>query len=196
MSLINNALKEAVETRPKNATPNIGTQFMAVDCPPRSGHSNIGLTALIAVVMMLSGVMMWKWFRADSGEMKVRARSYDSVVNPVSTPKSLPESQPKSKSPTASAKDAAVVPTSTGNEQKPETGTTTDLAVAPEPPKPEPVIYKLQGIVYQPGRSTAVINGKTVSAGERVGDSRVLKVEKDFVVLVNSAGQTNLLDLP
>jgi hypothetical protein len=197
MSFIKQALKDAETARPK-AAPFKGPQIMTVDFPPRAGHSNVALTALIAVTMLLSGIMMWKWFRASNGEMKVRARSYDSAANPVAAPQA-PAVQPK---PSPSPAVAPPMDTKTNVEpvktvvvEKPSVDLATN-APAVIQPKPRSFSYKLQGIVYEPGHCSAIINGKTVVAGEHVDGALVIKVGKDTVTLVNPAGQTNLLEVP
>ena len=45
------------------------------------------------------------------------------------------------------------------------------LAVAPEPPKPAPL--RLQAILFNPKRPSAMISGKTVFIGDKLGDLRV-----------------------
>jgi hypothetical protein len=197
MSFIKKALKDAETARPK-AAPFTGPQMMAVDFPPRAGHSNVALTALIAVTMLLSGIMMWKWFRADNGDMKVRARSYDSVVNPVAAP------QPPAIQPAPSPAPAVAPPRDTKTNvepvktvvvERPSADPATNAPVVIQP-KPRTFSYKLQGIVYEPGHCSAIINGKTVVAGERVDGALVIKVGKDTVTLVNPRGETNLLEVP
>jgi hypothetical protein len=156
---------------------------------------------LIAVVMTLSGFMTWKWFHADHADMVVRARSTTAAPETVSTPASPVQSAVETAAPKeveaspAPATDA-IAPTISATAEKPLTETPTNAPAPVEPPKPPPVIYKLQGILFQPGHSTAVVNGKTVSAGEHVGDARVVSIDKETVVLVNSSGETNLLELP
>ena len=71
---------------------------------------------------------------------------------------------------------------------------TTNL-VAVEPPKPPPVTYKLQSLFYRRNGASAVINGKTVFVGDRVGDARVIAIASDAVAIV-AGGQTNYLELP
>jgi hypothetical protein len=196
MSFIKKALKDAEAARPKNAAPFTGPQMMTVDCPPRAGYSNFALTALIAVTMMLSGFMMWKWFRADNGDLNVRARSYDSP-NPVSAPQTpavRPASAPAG-APTIAKETAINTQPVKSVEETPSVIVASSLPVTTQPKPPSPS-YKLQGITYEPGRSSAVINGKTVIAGERVDGALVIKVDKDAVTIVNPRGETNLLEVP
>lgn len=195
MSFINNALKRAADERPADKSPAAGPQLLPVDCPPSRAHSNLPLLALIAVVLLLSGFMMWAWFRAGKDDdLKARARASDAAVKAASEPAKMPIAPViapiAEKKPEVNSSSNAVAAEKTAPEP------VTKAAPAVEAPKPAPVTYKLQGILYQPGRSSAVINGKTVYAGERVADARVVSISVDTVVLVNAQGQTNLLELP
>ncbi len=189
MSFIKKALKDAEAARPKAAAPFTGPQMMTVESPPRAGYSNFGLVVLIAVTMLLSGIMMWKWFRAGNGEMKVRARSSDSAVTATSAPAIQPTPAPASTAPKVDTESVKPV------EETPSVIVASSLPVAAQP-KPPSFNYKLQGIIYQPGHCSAVINGKTVIAGERVDGALVIKVDKDTVTIVNPRGETNLLEVP
>lgn len=74
-----------------------------------------------------------------------------------------------------------------------DAATNSAVAVANvEPPKP--AVPKLQGIFYRPDRPSAVINGKNVFVGSRVGDFRVLAITRESVT-IGSATQTNVLSL-
>jgi hypothetical protein len=69
-------------------------------------------------------------------------------------------------------------------------------------PKPEPAITptesgpapKLQAVVFDPKRPSAIISGKSVFVGDKFGDSRVLAITRESVTLIGS-GQTNVLVL-
>jgi hypothetical protein len=62
----------------------------------------------------------------------------------------------------------------------------------PAPPKPAPL--RLQGIVFNPSHPSALINGKTVYIGDKVGGFQVSEISQNSATLIN-AGQTNLLEL-
>jgi hypothetical protein len=53
---------------------------------------------------------------------------------------------------------------------------------------------KLQGVVYNPRRPSAVISGKTLFIGDRIRDFRVVAISQESVTLTG-AGQTNVLSL-
>ena len=65
-------------------------------------------------------------------------------------------------------------------------------ATPPPPPPPEP---KLQGIFFDPSRPWAIVSGKTVYAGDRVGDFRVKEISKNTVTLERADKTLKVLDL-
>ena len=62
----------------------------------------------------------------------------------------------------------------------------------PSPPPPEP---KLQGIVYAPTRSWAIVDGKTVHVGDRLGEFRVKEISQRNVTLEKADGSQKKLGL-
>jgi len=65
---------------------------------------------------------------------------------------------------------------------------------APPTPPPAPQLDppRLQGIVFHPTRPWAIIGGKSVFVGDKVGGFRVREIKANHVTLV-TAGQTNVL---
>jgi len=62
------------------------------------------------------------------------------------------------------------------------------------PTNPPPKI-RLQGIVYDPVRPGAIVNGQTVYVGSRVGELRVIVILKDTVTLEAADGTQQKLVL-
>jgi hypothetical protein len=192
MSLINDMLRSALEARRKDAAPAVVHGVLTVDCPaaPRF-HSNLSLAALAVAVMLLSGFMMLEWFRSGGGELKARAHSYDSAINPVSGPPSGAQTIP----PLAAPGETKPGLSDTNNAEQSAATEPAANVVAAEQSRPAPVTYKLQGLIYEPGRCSAVINGRTVFVGDRVEDARVVGIGRDSAIIVTAAGRTNVLDL-
>ena len=71
--------------------------------------------------------------------------------------------------------------------------TNVTVAIA-DPTPPKPAMPKLQGIFYRPARPSAVISGKNVFIGSRVGEFEVLAITQENVT-IGSATQTNVLSL-
>ena len=66
--------------------------------------------------------------------------------------------------------------------------------VRAEPPVVAFPTLKLQSIIFQGSRSTAIINGKILCIGEDVSQVQVVEIQRDYVK-VALQGQTNLLSL-
>jgi hypothetical protein len=65
-------------------------------------------------------------------------------------------------------------------------------APAPLPPLAPvaaPDLPKLQGIFYSPTAPTAIVDGKTISPGDRFGDYRVKEISKYAVTLTDTNGK-------
>jgi hypothetical protein len=94
---------------------------------------------------------------------------------------------PNQASETASAKPAAVGPPGV-TAQVPSSDLATNASdgtnVIAQVEKPAPL--RLQGIVYTPNHSSAVINGKSLFVGDRIRDLRVVAISRNSVTL--SAG--------
>jgi hypothetical protein len=182
MSFLNNSLKNAQQTRSQDRVP--------AGCPPylqmdfhASKRSNLILVAGMAAAMVFSAFMFWAWYRSSHTELKARARTSDPVASRVSAPPAT--SQPTPVSATPEEPKAAGDSTNSVAEEK----------ASAETASAEPMVYKLQGVVFSPGHSTAVINGKTVAEGERVDNARLLSVGKDSVLILTAKGDTMVLDL-
>lgn len=51
---------------------------------------------------------------------------------------------------------------------------------------------RLQSVLISPGRRIAVIDGRVVQVGERVGDARLVEISESHVVLQSPAGRETL----
>jgi len=67
-------------------------------------------------------------------------------------------------------------------------------AAAAEGPTQKPESFRLQGILYSPAGSVAVINGKSVRVGERIGEGSVMTITRVGVTIV-VGDRTNALTL-
>ena len=186
MSLINDALRRARNERPKDT---------GVSMPParppleklRQKRSLASFLPLICLALLLmgAGLLLWQWFKSSSEDLKIRA-SGPSQALPVS--------------PTPVAQPAQAVPAATPSNAAPDmvssmAAATTNVTPVAESPKAEPMTYQLQSIFYRARNPSAVINGKTVFLGERVGGAKVLAIDKDSVTILLPNRQTNILDL-
>lgn len=71
----------------------------------------------------------------------------------------------------------------------------TNAAVASVPPKENaPSDFRLNGIIYTVGRSSAIVNGKTVYVGEQVNGATVVSIrQNDVTLLINDQRKTYTL---
>jgi hypothetical protein len=111
------------------------------------------------------------------------------TAGPVTPSPTVAPVQPKpGNTPEPAVAAAPVVTTQTASEPP-----ATNSAPVPvvQPPKP---ILKLQSILFGSTKPSAMINGKPLFLGDRIGQFRVTAISEDSVTLVG-AGQTNVLSL-
>jgi len=202
MSLINDALKRARTAQPKTASPANGPLLHPVDAPRRAVAGNdFLLPTLIVVVLLLAALLLWSWFHA-SGDLKVRARSLLTAMQPALALTPVTHNPFNSALATNSDKPIAAAPAT-----NPIVASTNPPGSAVNPPatgvvdatlaaRALPVTYKLQGIFYRVGNPSAVINGKLVFQGSTVAGAKVLAISTDTVVLLTPDGRTNALGSP
>jgi hypothetical protein len=102
----------------------------------------------------------------------------------------LPPKTVASAAPTAPAAPAAPAKVAAPAATPPAVPKPTATPPSPLPPEP-----KLQGIFFDPSRPWAIVSGKTVYAGDRVGDFRVKEISKNTVTLEKADKTLKVLDL-
>ena len=212
MSLINDALRRAKQAHQETPpSPPPDAHFRPVDPPTQATRQTVGLLmpALLAAVALLGLLLFWELSHKNgtpasdsNGPITVAAKTPAAADQP---------------SPSVSA--AAAADTSAGGNtamiSKPafETNAETRTAAATlastnssisdqgdtnhagtEPAVPAVAPLKLQGIIYNPSRPSALINGRVIFLGDRVREYRVMAIRRDEVVLAE-AGRTNVLSL-
>ena len=183
MSLINDALKRAKESHgeaPPPTTPPEKTGLRPVESAPRKG-TPAWLWLLIIVVLVGLGM----FFIGQSTHKTVAASSNNSTEAAPAEPKPVVVAQ----TPAPVAPKPAVVPETSA----PPSPVQTPAVVAAAPPV-GPASFKLQSIIYDPRRPSAMVSGKTLFVGDRIGGFHVVAIRKDSVTLVGG-GQTNVLEL-
>ena len=214
MSLINDALKRAKEAqRQAPPPPSPQMQFRPVEPSqhPRHGLSLI-VPAALAVVALLSLLFVWQGAqrRIASGPQEVRAltppAAQTTIAPQPATPPTVsvaaaaqpsPPAEPLPRTDAVAAVanllpvTSSVTPASPPLVQEQENDVANTVVIAPPPPPKQPPL-RLQAIVYNPKRPSVVINGKTLFVGERLGESRVVAIDRESATLV-SAGTTNVL---
>jgi hypothetical protein len=171
MSLINDALKRAEEAQQK--TPPGGPSLAPVEFPSRTGAGRflpLLVILLLATACFFLGLAMAK-------------RPLTRIVNRPET--TAPQPVGPVSSPVAAA-PAVVSETSVAAGSN-----STPVPSIPAPPPPP----KLQGIVYDPVRPWAIVDGRTVYPGSHVGNFRVKEISKDTVTLEGADGSRQKLVL-
>jgi hypothetical protein len=167
MSLINDALKQARRSQ-QNNPPSSQPPLPPVESVSRGGMSWF---LLVVIVLLL----------AVAGFFIGLSLSKHTPSPP--PPATAPELSPIQ--PVESVSNSLPVFTNTPS------GSNEVAAIPPPPPPPEP---KLQGILFDPTRPCAIVDGATVFVGDRVGEFLVTAISKDKVTL-KSGTETKVLSL-
>ena len=187
MSLINDALKRAKQAQPPpapSASPSL--HLRPVD-PAQHARHNLGLLlpVAVAVVAMLILLLLWEIVQNRSTIKFVSAKTESAQA--VNTPPPRPPAPSVPAVENRVAAPLAPIPMAQEN-----AATNPVVAAEPSPPKPAPL--RLQAIVFNPARPSAMISGRTLFVGDKLGEFRVLRISPESATLVG-AGQTNILSL-
>ena len=200
MSLINDALKRAKKAQQDNPPPPPPLQLRPAEPPaPRRAVPVVLLLLALVIVIAAGGLLLWTVARQSAPVLRVDART---VTPPPPAAEEIPKASDVSSAraevvvplTTESQPAAAVAPALTTDETLPGQPQTNGLPVAAAAEPLKPAALKLQAILYNPTRPSALINGRTVFQGDRVGESRVLVINPEGVTL-GSATITNVLIL-
>jgi hypothetical protein len=205
MSLINDALKRAKQAHKDNPPPPADLPFRPPDpSQPRSSGPPLALIIGAVILVGLAGLLA---MLALQKRVVANARQADSAQSQTITPGAVTADPVSAEQPTplmAQPKSATVVlsPATVEppalSDAAPSTpspdGTTNATVAAADTAPPKPAAPRLQGIFYRPARPSAVINGKNVFIGSRVGDFQVLAITQETVT-ISSGTETNVLTL-
>ena len=213
MSLINDALKRAKQAQGQTPVPTTPSpQLRPVE--PVAGVSRSSRLAMPGITVAAIGLALflaWRLARTNgsvqSGSAVPQIPSVVAASQPAAvgqhapdraaevTPAVLPSSTPAKTLGTAAEAGSSFA----SNPEAATPGTAANVATtivptnapaAPEKPAPP----KLQGIMYQPGHPAAMISGKMVFIGDKLGAWRVAAIDQESATLIG-AGQTNILTL-
>lgn len=191
MSLINDALKRAQKAQSQTPPPAPQSTDLRPAEPASYAWHGIGLLlpAALALVALLTLFLVWEMSRQRTADVRASTAPRMETPAPASVPTAPADSAPVQGTPPRP--NGAVPATASSSAQNPTTPVTNTPA-ADEVAKPLPP--KLQAVIYNPRNPSAVINGRTVFRGDRLGELRVVKITPDSATLVGQ-GQTNLLFL-
>jgi len=208
MSLINDALRRAEEAQQETPlSPSHDLPFRPVERAQQRARRGLGLLlpVALAAVALLVLLFVWEWTRVRGAATPTEVNARTARVAQAPTPAPAPAAQPAPVQEPASlaspATDAAATLTADAasapadellaSVQESEAANAPALT-PPAPPKPAPL--RLQAIVFNPRRPSAMISGKTLFVGDKLGALRVVAIDQDSATLVG-AGQTNVLSL-
>lgn len=212
MSLINDALKRAKQAQHKNPPPApAATPLRPVESVRRAPPSRSLLLPLLAaaVLILIGGVAILMAFKRGASEPAAPTLPLSAKPIPEtpahSTPK-VPAASPVT-TPSHSATSVAVRPPEVVVTNLPQVAAAVPIIVTQtvfvvETAKPPatvkveapPPLPKLQGILFNPARPTAFLNGKSLLVGGRLGEYTVVAITKQAVT-IERAGQTNVLTM-
>ena len=207
MSLINDALKRAKAAQAQAPQGPLNLPLRPVEPGQKHARQNLGLfmPVALALVALLALFLVWRWAQARQpgtpAEVAVRAVAPAAPVAPELPAQPAPAPEPVATPVVAPVEAPVIAPEAAPATEPPapplaevqETETATE-APAPAPAPPKPAALRLQGILYNPHHPSAMVNGKTLFVGDRLGDLRVVAIARNGVTLANSA-RTNVLFL-
>ena len=189
MSLINDALKRARQSQ-QNNPPSGVPPLPPVEPPARGGTGWILVAAAIlflAAAGLFIGVAIFKHQAPPAETAKAPEVSTlppapaRTAAAPVSVAAPVPVSVPAPVSTPAS--NAVLRPATNANPTN------------PPPAAPVEQLPRLQGIIFNAAHPLAIVNGKTVNVGDRVGDYQVKQILKNSVVFQRPDGSRKTLNI-
>lgn len=181
MSLINDALQRAKQqTTQPTPMPNLPLRPME---PVQVEKKGSAMTfSIVAIVLIVAVAVISGWYQR-SRISKTQVQSVAPTPAPESMAAAIPTVVP------TPVKVVEPQPTTEIKSLAPTTEATNSVPII-ESPKPTPI--KLQAILFNTTRPSAIINGKTVYVGNRFGEYRVASITQTRATLVSSTA-TNVL---
>ncbi|MGA2853170.1 MAG: hypothetical protein ABSE90_03425 [Verrucomicrobiota bacterium] len=178
MSLINDALKRARESQ-RNNPPSGAPPLPPVESPARGGA--VWILAAAAVLFLAAvGIFLGPALFGHKAPPSATAK----------TP-GISEPPPAETAPAPAPPQVAAVPV-----PAPKTNTPPPPATNTNPPPAVVAVEqfpKVQGIIFNTARPLAIVNGRTVSAGDRVAGFEVKQILKSSIILQRQDGSQKTL---
>ena len=182
MSLINDALKRAkASQRNEQDSPTPPLQFRPVDPGQKTPKPFPWFLVICVGAALVIGLFLLKQFGSKQPPLKVEAKAVRPAGN----------TSTNEPTPVAASTKAVLPPAPKPTTFQPRTQDVV-AAISPAPAQIAPPPLKLQGVFYSPTRPSAMIGGKTVFVGDKVGEFRITAIGRDSATLI-SATQTNVL---
>jgi len=195
MSLINDALKRAQQVQHQSPPPSTASTHLRPIEPQQRIRHSVGFALPIAFALVALCVLFFVWEMAQKSKPTTPADFVAQATTPANpVPSPSPNNPPTVQSTPLSQAAVPIVPpepTNTTALGSPESGQSAPEQV-PAPPKPAPL--RLQALVWNPARPSAIVNGKTLFIGDKFGDMRVAVIDQQSITLAGG-GHTNVLTL-
>ena len=208
MSLINDALKRASESKPPPTTE-AGAPLRLAEHRRANEWPLFVLPVLALVILGVAGWFFYKGWDdrrlpgSNPRPTAISARETSAEKSSVAEFSQTPNSPAKPPVSPANATQIGRNAPGVSPAERPATNSAVPTNVsllsnssvaAAEPPKPTFPMLKLQGVFFRPSSPSVLINSKTVSVGEKVAGAKVLRIERDSVT-VEWNGETKVLTL-
>jgi hypothetical protein len=186
MSLINDALKRARESdksRPSGPPPMRPLQPVY---GASGGQFGWLLPVIVAIVLVLSGWIFWKWHQASHHVLMAKpapALTAKAPPAPSPAPAHASAPAPASRPAQGAAAPPPVVPRPAPVAAKAAKPLPEPAPAAPEVEAPWPTPLTLQAIIFSTTHPLALINGKSVGPGDTVAGVTVAKINRTSVML-------------
>jgi hypothetical protein len=188
MSQINDALKRASQAQepPPMHQNQTGLEHVEEPAPKQSSSIPIVIFPILLFLILACAAFFLVRGMDRKKALPIQARETQS---PAGQEESAADQEPTEEEPGRIAKPAnapaAVQPVLTTNAAP---------AVAAGVPAVAPGGFKVNSIFYKPKNPAAVVNSKMVFVGDRIGDAKVVAIEKDAVI-IEVDGQKKALTL-
>lgn len=180
MSRINDALKQVQQSQ--SGQPPAGVPPLTPAARTATGGVNWGLPILIGLLLLGAGIFIGMALFQHFTTLPAASAPVNLAAIAVTSPKAVEPTVA-----VAVATPVKVVPAT----NQPTVAPVVAVPVAAVVPAP----LKLQGIMADPGRPSAIINGQTVLVGDQVGDFRVKAISPTTVTLEKADGSMKTLSL-
>ena len=186
MSLINDALKRAREMQQKNP-PSGAPPLPPVESPARRGTVWILAAAAIlflaaACLFIGSSLFGHKASPAETAKVPEVSTLPSAPVLTAAAPVSVVATAPVSIPPPVATPATNALPPPATHTNPAAAGTAAQLP-------------KVQGIIFNAARPVAIVNGKAVNVGDRVGEFQVKQILKGSVIFQRPDGSQKTLEI-
>jgi hypothetical protein len=198
MSMINDALKRAKQAQtqaPEVPRPE-QLELRPVESFQTAGRGNgVIVPVVLAFGALLVMFFAWKWVGRPQSAPPIEARAQTSKpLSGSEAAQPAASAAPQLPAPAPALPAEPAVTNTPVAAVTPPAPATNAVAAVEEAVAPRVVGLKLQGVVCNKSRSSAMVNGKTLFVGDRILDYRLVAVTPETATLVG-LGTTNVLSL-